>query len=368
MKGYILKKRIKKIFENLEDKPDIIIIKNTAENFIDPNFFYVTGIETGLFEGCAVVLFPDGNLDMIVSRLEYETAKRAGKNIKIFEKQEEFNAHIKNCVKGFKKIGLNFNGLPYHNYQDLSNLLSGHKFVDISYSLSKTRMIKDKFEINILKKATNISDKVMNKIPQIIKKDMFEYELAAEINYLIKKIGADKPAFDTISSFGKNSAEPHYTNGETKLKNGDFILCDFGARYKRYNSDITRTFVFGKATNKQKKMFETVLNAQKTALNMIKPGITAKKIHTAVSDFINKSEFKGCFIHSTGHSLGLNVHDGNVGLNSVSNTKLEKNMVFTVEPGVYIPGFGGVRIEDDILITSKGVEVLSKTPKNLIEI
>jgi Xaa-Pro dipeptidase len=363
-----LKKRVKNIFEYFKNKPDVIIIKNSTENSIDKNFFYVTGLEKGLFEGCATVLFPDGNMDLIVSRLESETAKKANENIKIFENIKEFNILLKNSVKGYNTIGLNFNALSYRDYQNLSTILSGYNFIDVYDALSKTRMIKDKLELIFIKKAINISDKVMNKIPEIIKEGIFEYELAAEINYLIKKYGADKPAFDTISSFGKNSAEPHYTNGETKLKKGDFILCDFGACFKRYNSDITRTFVFGYANNKQKKMFKTVLKAQKKAFEMMKPGMKAKQIHSTVDEFINKSSFKGCFIHSTGHSLGLDVHDGNTVINSTSDIKLEKNMVLTVEPGVYIPGFGGVRIEDDILITDNGCEILSKTHKDLKEI
>lgn len=363
-----MKKRIKKIFENFKEKPEAIIIKNTSENLIDPNFFYVTGLEKGLFEGCAAILFPDGKLDIIVSRLESETAKRVNGRIKIFDNHEEFNIHLKNCIQDCDTIGLNFNGLSYHDYQDLSTLLSGYSFVDVYDALSKTRMVKDELELSFIKKAVDISDKVMNKIPEIIKDGMFEYELAAEINYLIKKLGADKPAFDTISSYGKNSAEPHYTNGETKLKKGDFVLCDFGACFKRYNSDITRTFVFGCASNKQKKMFETVLNGQKKAFEMMKPGITGKQIHTAVAEYINKSDFKGHFIHSTGHSLGLSVHDGGAGLSPISEVKLETNMVLTVEPGIYVPGFGGVRIEDDVIVTSDGVEILSKTSRYLIEI
>jgi len=321
-----------------------------------------------LFEGCAAILFPDGKIDIVVSRLESETAKRAKENIKIFETHEEFNTLLKNCVQGYDTIGLNFNGLSYSDYQDLSTVLSGYSFVDVYDALSKTRMIKDELELSYIKKAVGISDKVMNKIPEIIKDGMFEYELASEINYLIKKLGADKPAFDTISSFGKNSAEPHYTNGETKLKKGDFVLCDFGACFKRYNSDITRTFVLGCASNKQKKMFETVLNAQKKAFEIIKPGIIGKQVHTAVDDFINKSDFKGCFIHSTGHSLGLGVHDGGASFSPISDIKLEKNMVLTVEPGIYLPGFGGVRIEDDVIITGDGIQILSKSSRHLIEI
>jgi Xaa-Pro dipeptidase len=363
-----LRARIKKIFEEIQEKPDAIIIKNTGEHFFDSNFFYVTGLEKGLFEGCAVVLFADGNIKLIVSQLESETAKKTKCNIKVFENREEFNIHLKNSVEGCNKIGLNFKGLSYADYQILSNILSGCSFVDVSTALTKTRMIKDELEINLIKKAADISDKVMEKIPKFLKEDMFEYELAAEIDYHLKKYGADKSAFDTISSFGKNAAEPHYTNGEVKLQRGDFVLCDFGACFKRYNSDITRTFVFRSANDKQKKMFETVLNAQKKAFDLIKPGVKAKDVHKTVDDFINKSQFKGCFIHSTGHSLGLDVHDGGSGLSPMSDFELAENMVLTVEPGVYIPGFGGVRIEDDILVISNGAQILSKTSRELIEI
>ena len=152
------------------------------------------------------------------------------------------------------------------------------------------------------------------------------------------------------------------------MNNGDFILCDFGASFRRYNSDITRTFVFGNSDEKQKKMHETVLQAQKIGIEMIKPGIEAHVVHDAVDSFIDISEFKGCFIHSTGHSLGLSVHDGGVGLNAESKVLLEEGMVLTVEPGVYISDFGGIRIEDDVLITRDSVEVLTKSSRDLIEI
>ena len=150
----------------------------------------------------------------------------------------------------------------------------------------------------------------MATIPDIISEGMSEYELAAEINYSLQNLGAEKPAFDTISSFGKNTAEPHYSHGDIKLRKGDFIVCDFGACLKKYNSDITRTFLFGRATEQQKEMYETVLQAQQIAFDAIKPGVKACDVHHAVSSFIDSTKFKGRFIHSTGHSLGLAVHDG----------------------------------------------------------
>jgi Xaa-Pro dipeptidase len=208
----------------------------------------------------------------------------------------------------------------------------------------------------------------MNKISDILNENIFEYEVAAEIDYLLQKNGANSSAFTTISSFGKNTSNPHYTHGNYKLKDGDFILCDFGARYKRYNSDMTRTFVLGKPNQKQKKIYETVLKSQEKGFENIKPGIAAKDVHNVVNDFINKTEFKDLFIHSTGHSLGMDVHDPGVGFNSKCDITLKENMVLTVEPGIYLPNLGGVRIEDDILIKEDGIEILTTASRYFIEI
>lgn len=364
----MLDQRIKNIFSNIQDNVDSVIIKNSSEPFLDPNFFYVTGLEQGLFEGSCAVLFPDGKLNLVVPELEEESAKKADAQIITYKKKDEFYESLKQALKPSKKIGFNFEGILFSDFLKLEKILPEKDLVDVSSGLTKTRSIKSADELRKIRKAVNIVDKVMRKIPEIVRKEMYEYELAAEINYLLQKNGADKPAFNTISSFGKNSAEPHYDHGDTKLTEGDFIVCDFGACFKRYNSDITRTFVFGKANEKQKNMYKTVLEAQKIGFEKIKTGVKASIVHDAVDNFINKSEFKGHFIHSTGHSLGLSVHDGGIGFNSGCDDLLEENMVLTVEPGVYISGFGGVRIEDDILVKKDGVEILSKSSRELIEI
>jgi Xaa-Pro dipeptidase len=366
--GVWLKKRIKKVFESLKKKPDAILIKNSSEPFIDNNFFYVTGLEKGLFEGCATVLFPDGNAELIVSELEAELAKKANININLYKTSKGFNDVLKKSISSFESIGLNYNGLTCGEFTKLIKKFPSVKFLDISKSFSKARLVKDKAEIDLIKSACKISEIVMEKIPGIFHKGMFEYELAAEIDYLMMKNGADKVAFETISSFGKNSAEPHYSHGKTKLNKKDFVLCDFGACFRKYNSDITRTFVFGSASKKQKDMYETVLDAQRIGIDFIRPGIKAKDVHKQVSIHIDNTNFKGKFIHSTGHSLGLAVHDPGGGLNVDCDLELKENMIFTVEPGVYIPGFGGVRIEDDVLVTKNGVEVLTKYPRELVEI
>ncbi len=363
-----LKNRVKKIFNNCEKNPDLIIIKNGTEPFIDDNFFYATGLKKGLFEGAVAVLFEDGNIELIISQLEEESAKKADANINTYRDGEEFNEIFKRITRSVKTIGLNFDKITYRDYNGIKQKYPNIDFLDTSDALSRSRRTKDEIEINLIKEAAKIADKAMEKVPDILNEDMHEYELAAEINYLMQKYGADKVAFDTISSFGKNTAEPHYSHGNVKLVKGDFVLCDFGACFERYNSDMTRTFVFGRATETQKDMHKTVLQAQKIGFKKIQEGFAAHEVHDAVEAFINSTKFKGRFIHSTGHSLGLAVHDGSVNFSQSCNVKLQENMILTVEPGVYVPGFGGVRIEDDILIKSDGIEILTKTPRELIEI
>ena len=361
-------KRVQNIFNNLEKKPDVIIIKNSTEPYIDDNFFYVTGLEKGLFEGSAAVLFSDGNIDLIVPELELETAKKADVNIKVYKNENDFQNVLKDSISSSKNIGLNFNGISHRDFCKLKDGFPGLEFFDVSESFAITRLVKDEFEIDLIKKACEMADKVMGKVPQILHEGMYEFELAAEIDYLMQKNGVDKPAFDTISSFGKNTSEPHYSHGNTQLNNGDFVLCDFGVSFRKYKSDITRTFMFGKPGDKQKDMYATVLEAQRIGFNTIKPSLKAHEVHDAVDSFIEGTKFKGRFIHSTGHSLGLAVHDMGAKLSSDCKVELKENMVFTVEPGVYIPGFGGVRIEDDVLIKKDGIEILTKSPRQLIEI
>ena len=363
-----MERRVKNIYKNLENKLDVILIKNSIEPYIDDNFFYVTGLEKGLFEGCVAFLSPEGNIDLVVSELEEESAKKSDANVKVYKSSKDFEGLLKERISSCKNIGLNFKGISYRDYIRLEKRFPDLEFFDISQSIEETRLVKDEIEIDLIKKACEIADKVIDKIPEILHEGITESELAAEIDYLMQKNGADKAAFETISSFEKNSSEPHYTHGSTKLKKGDFVLCYFGACFRKYNSDITRTFVFSRASDKQKSMHKTVQDAQKIGLDIIKPGLKASEVHDAVLSYIEKTEFKGRFIHSTGHSLGLGVHDGGMRFSSGCELELKENMVFTVEPGVYIPGFGGVRIEDDVLIKKDGIEILTKAPRELIEI
>ena len=363
-----MEKRVRNIFNNLTKKPDVIIIKNSVEPFIDDNFFYVTGLKQGIFEGSIAVLYPDGHIDLVVSELESETAKKADVTLIVYKKQEEYNRILKKFLDSFKKIGVNFKGISYRDYCKLRDKAPKVDFLDVSKSLMETRLVKDEMEMQLIRESCRIADKAMDALPGMLHEGVHENEVAAEIDYLMGKNGAGKPAFETISSFGKNTAEPHYSHGETKLKKGDFALFDFGATKDRYKSDITRTFIFGKADKRQKEMYSTVYRAQLIGFDAITPGVKASEVHDLVSSYIDGTKFKDRFIHSTGHSIGLAVHDGDARLGHENHFELKENMVFTVEPGVYIPQVGGVRIEDDVVVKKSGIEILTKSSRELLEI
>lgn len=359
--------RIKTIFSNVSDSIDVILLKNATSPFIDPTFFYTTGLKKGLFEGCIALLYPNGSYHLLVSSLESPLVPSSIKTT-LFNTKNEFTKELLKLLENQQKIGLNMDTLLCKDYELLKNLFPNKNFVSVSNAIQTTRTIKDKEEIMCIREACKIADKVMEKIPSFFTNPLTEQQLAAEIEHHLRQYGASSPAFETISSFGKNTAKPHYTSGEKLIKPGDFIICDFGATVDHYHSDITRTFIYGNPSDRQEQIHKTVRYAQEQAIQSIKPGVKANSIHQIVTDIIDSSKFKGYFIHSTGHSLGLEVHDAGIGFSSTYHTELQPGMVLTVEPGVYIPEIGGVRIEDDVVVTHEGVLQLTDSSKELIQI
>jgi Xaa-Pro dipeptidase len=237
----------------------------------------------------------------------------------------------------------------------------------VSKAIGRARMVKDPEEISRIRRACEIGSRTADQIPEFVRAGVLETDAAADINYRMMRMGASGPCFPTNASFGPATAEPHYSPGPRKLKKGQLALFDFGATYQRYVSDITRTFVCSTPTKKQKRMHEVVLEAQLAAIDAIRAGVSGKAVDKAARDVIDKSEFRGKFIHGTGHGLGLSVHDPG-GMSRLRKQALEEGMVMTVEPGVYIKNLGGVRIEDDILVTKSGCRVLTSASKDLIEL
>ena len=248
------------------------------------------------------------------------------------------------------------------------------KTLDRSISLRSTRgiieqlrSIKDMHEIELMRKAIAISDETYSVVTSKVHAGMSEKDVALLIDYTNRKLGADKDAFDTIAASGPNSACPHASPTDRILQVGDLLKMDYGARREKYNSDITRTVCIGEPTDKQKEIYSIVLDAQIKAIETIAPGKTGKEIDAIARDYIASRGYGDNFGHGLGHALGIHVHDG-PGFSRLSNIVLKPGMVITVEPGIYIEGWGGVRIEDDILVTETGYEDLTNATKELISI
>jgi Xaa-Pro dipeptidase len=359
-----MKDRILKILSLCRDM-DCAVFLNGVEPHLDMAFFYATGLTSGLFEGGCAVVHPGGRLDLVSSRLEEQSAKRCNAQLHLYRNQTESEELIASILAKKKTIGINSEELTYTGLMKLKRCAPRATFIDISAQIKQARAVKDSEELELMRCSCNIASQVAQELPGRIREGMREYELAAEIAYMLQRKGADKPNF-TLVQFGPNSAEPHYMGGDSVLKRGKFILLDFGCVYKRYNSDITRTFVLGRASPRQKKIHDAVAQAQQVAFDLIVAGSDAKDIHSAVDASISKAGHNGLFTHATGHSLGLATHDG-LRLFDYS-LKLEENMVFTVEPGIYVPGYGGVRIEDDVVVTAGKPDILTAAPRELIEI
>jgi len=360
----VMKGRALKVYSGVPDGVDAIVLVNGAEPFLDPSFFYLTGAVSGLFEGCAVIIWPDGSREVIASRLEETSARRLDVGIKIFDRNEEREQLLRESLRGVERLGFNAPGILTKDFRELERLLHGVEMVDVGKAIESSRMIKDEGEIENLREACSIASRVAEQIPDFLREGMREYEAAAEISYRMQRIGATGPSFATIAAFGKNSAEPHHSPDDTALVRGETALLDFGAVYRRYCSDITRTFFAGEISPEQERMYEVVREALGLAVDEIRAGVTASEADAKARGHIDSSEFRGRLIHSMGHGLGLSVHEG-ARLAPNTDLVLEKNMVFTVEPGVYLPGKGGVRIEEVVRVTGDGCEVLTFAPTEM---
>lgn len=361
--------RIQRVFKNIDNElPDAIFIKNSIDPHIDLSFFYFTNLESGIFENSIFLAYPNGKASLYTSKLEEESAKHSSTrfNTKIVEKTTDQNKILKDFSSSIDKIGVNSNELTYKDFLNLKKVIPKVKILDISKAITKTRIIKDKLEILRLRKAAKITTNIWKTIPPIIKKNITENEIKAHISYQIQKENATS-SFEPIVAFGKNAAEPHYLGGNALLKTGNFALFDFGARHRRYCADLTRTLIMGPPSNKQKQMYETVLEANNVGIDAMREGEEACEIHKKVTKIIASRGYEKEFTHSTGHALGLSVHDGAT-INANSKFTLKEGMVFTIEPGIYLHGLGGVRIEDDILIRKNRCEILTSTGRELLEI
>jgi len=269
---------------------------------------------------------------------------------------------------GLKTVGFESLTLPFSSYRSLLEKLGGKAdLIPLENELRNVRALKDDQELSLIRSAIKIASEAFLHVSTRLREGAEERELSLEMEFFMKKSGAESTGFDLIIASGKRSALPHGKASHKRIERGDFVLIDFGSGFKGYYSDQTRTVVCGKPTLRQEEIYRIVREAHDRAISAIRPGIPIHEIDNAARDHIQKSGYGEYFGHGTGHGIGLAVHEDPV-VNSENQGLLQEGMVFTVEPGIYIPDWGGVRIEDMVRVTSNGAEVLTTLPTELREI
>ena len=335
---------------------DALLITN------DYNRRYMTG-----FTGTAGVAVVSQNDAVFITDFRYtEQAAAQVKDFRIVQHTGTIFAEVANQVAqmNIQTLGFEKDALVYSMYELYKNSVKAD-LVPVSGLIEKIRLIKTEQEINIIKVACEIADHAFTHILDFIKPGKTELEVSNELEFFMRKQGATSSSFDIIVASGVRSALPHGVATDKIIEQGDFVTLDFGALYNGYISDITRTIAVGKPSEKLVEMYNVVLESQLLALEKVGPGMTGIEADAVARDYLKSKGYGEAFGHSTGHGIGLEVHEG-PGLSFRSETVLQPGMTVTIEPGVYLPGIGGVRIEDDILITENGNERLTHSTKELI--
>lgn len=318
------------------------------------NIIYLTGFN----EATALLILEQGENILYVSTTNYEHAKAETKDFTI-EPVKRGEKLVEKIAKQTQSEKLAVDTLPIESWRALAKAVGREeKLEPINNLIVELRRKKDEQEIKLIRQACKIADIGIQTAVEIIRPGVKEREVAAEVEYAMRKAGSDGTAFDTIVASGFCCAYPHGTAQERTIQDGDFVVVDLGAKYKFYCSDITRTFIAGKPSEKQTKMFKTIQRAQQEAIEAIKPSVATEEVDAIARRVIEEAGFCDYFVHNLGHGVGLEVHEAPV-LSPDSKDVLEAGNVVTVEPGIYLPGFGGVRIEDTVLVNKDGAEKLT---------
>jgi len=348
--------RIEKLNAALEAKHlDAIVV------LTDFNRRYLSG-----FTGTSGALIITKTDNLLITDFRYiEQASEQAPKFKIIKQQGNLIDYVKQELEklNVQNVGFEGNLVSYDTYLQLSK--SYISLISISGLIEKIREVKDDNEIALIQKAAEIVDEAFEFILTVAKEGMTELQLKAKLESKMLELGAEGTSFDTIVASGTRGALPHGVASDKVIQTGELITLDFGAYYKGYSSDITRTFAIGEPEPKLKEIYNIVLEANQKGIAAAKKGITGKTLDAIARDYITEQGYGDAFGHSLGHGIGLNVHEG-PNLSKNSDAELEVNNCVTIEPGIYLDGLGGVRIEDDILIKENGCECFTKSPKNLI--
>lgn len=341
----------------------IDIIPANATLILSPeNLYYFSG-----FTGGEGMLYIDKKRLILFTDSRYTV--QAKDEAPDFEIIDTANLSVSEFLKsqGDKAYGFEDDYITFSKFASLKRISPKSVFSPVSSHIDKIRMIKDAQEIEKIKTAAHIADSAYSYILDKICVGKTERQISLELEYFMKSKGAEGLSFDTIVASGVRSALPHGTATDKVIESGDFVTLDFGCKYLGYCSDMTRTVVVGKASDKQKEIYNTVLAAQKAALDTIRAGELANAVDDAARSIIIDAGYGKNFGHGLGHSLGLKVHES-PSCSPKSADVLTENMLMTVEPGIYIEDFGGVRIEDLVLVTKGGHENLTTSKKELTEL
>lgn len=335
------------------------------------NIFYLSNFYSDPHERLlGIAVFQEEEPFIICPAMEMEEAKNAGWTSEIIgysDIEDPFELLFQSAgkrVKKFEKIAVEKEHLNVSRFETLIKHFPEAAFVSAEEKLRELRMIKNEKELALIRKACSLADYGVKAGVAAIKEGKTELEIVAEIEYELKKKGVSQMSFSTMVLAGKNGASPHGVPGQTKINKGDFVLFDLGVVVEGYCSDITRTVAFGDIDEKQKEIYDTVLKAQTAAIEKAKQGMPCSEVDLAARTIIQQSGYGKYFPHRLGHGLGISVHEF-PSITETNNLSLTKGMVFTIEPGIYVPGIAGVRIEDDVAVLDEGVEVLTKYPKEL---
>ena len=350
-------KRQEKLKKDLGKKGlDGILITNLT------NVRYISGF-TGSAASCFIT--PEGQYFITDGRY----IEQSKSQVKSFDRFIGADSHLKQ-IKDNKlnpdglKIAFEADHMSYSLYEKMKDLFPNTHWSSTSMILEDLASVKDDYELDCIKTAVEITDNVYEEILPMLRPGYTEKQVA---NKLVSKYReyADGEAYSPIVATGPNGALPHAIPTDREFQKGDFIVIDAAAKYAGYHADMTRTPVVGKATEKHKEIYSIVKEAQQRGCNTAKAGVPCKTVDSATRDYIKEMGYGDYFTHGTGHGLGLEIHTS-PRFSSQSDQILQANNVMTIEPGIYLAGWGGVRIEDDVIIGDKGCEILNKTTKDLV--
>jgi len=308
----------------------------------------------------------DGESILYVDGRFYEEAQENAKGCKIelSKKKGALNEMVQSQMKDLKLKHVGFDSLDAAVYLNFSKALDKTELIPKNETVMRLRSVKDEQEIECIRKAAELTGEGMKAAIETVRPGLREYEIAAEAEYKMRKSGSGMLAFDTIVAGGSHSAFPHARCADYRIKKGDLVVIDIGASFQRYKADMTRTVVAGKPSPKQEKIYKIVKDAQEKAFQSVKAGAKCIDVDAVARRHIEKEGYGEYFVHGLGHGVGLEVHESPPTLSSESKDVLESGNVVTVEPGIYIVDFGGVRIEDTVLVKKDGAERLTKATYN----